>query len=146
LKEEEFAQLKKLALLLIFFIASFLVLFTIHLIFNDQAEKKLKINIQTIISNSNIKNSELGQSITLKNSNWAFMHAWKSKDTIMLAVKITGKAGPYTAIFKYTPEQGTSCLGIAEQILINPASKGFSPQLIHLWENRITKFIEAGEK
>jgi hypothetical protein len=96
---------------------------------------------------------KVGERIRLPNTGWSYIWAFQAgkkggtDEGIVYALRITGNAGPYTAIFYQTAKQGTQFCGLAgvAATAADVSRYGITERFIRTWISRLDAIAADGE-
>jgi hypothetical protein len=135
------------------FFSLFLILAGLNYTMRPLAAAAMKSSADPVIKEWNGKKSGLGKEILTPGIGWAYhvFHVEDSakRDDRVFIVRITGNSGPYTAVFYYTPQQGTKFCGLAGFLKSsgNEESYGITDRIVRMWTKKLDSVaVQAEEK
>ena len=143
MKTESSLLLKKYGYLILFFTCIVVFLAIAQVLTGPLADRRLKTAIEAVLVES-YPDKKLGDKMLIPSGSWEFLKTWKAGNDAVLAIRITGKAGPYTGVFLYTDVDKAKFLGIAGMSNSKGEGRGVSPFSISVWENKINAILKSG--
>lgn len=152
MNSETSQYLKKYGLTVLIFMVLILILAGIDVLTHSRATESIRKSAENTILSWNPKAPIPGKMIIPTNAGSAYQYTFeatsgKSKKDLVFVIRITGRAGPHTGIFLYTPEAGTEFCGLADQgnTSLTPAQLGISDFIIASWNERISTIAKGME-
>jgi hypothetical protein len=138
--------------ILLFFALALLLAGVYHATIGS-VEDGIRNGAQITLKNWNDKAPKVGERISVTNAGWSYVwafHAGKKGGTdegIVYALRITGNAGPYTAVFYHTKKAGTRFCGLAgvDSSTTDFGRYGITGRIIDMWESRLDAIAADGE-
>lgn len=141
------SNLKAGAIIAALFAAVVFLTITLHWFVSPLSEAKLKTAVAETLKEGGFADIIPGDPVPVSNASGAYSHAWaaltgKTRTGTLYAVRVTGMAGPWPAVFICSTGGETDFAGIIGRpdSIASPIKYGLTPRVIESWIIRLERF------
>ncbi|ULQ60024.1 hypothetical protein K7I13_01425 [Brucepastera parasyntrophica] len=143
--------IKRYVLTVVIFLVCVLLIVGINLLTSHRYDEILRNSAEQLLSASNTTSIQLGEKISIPGAGSKYRNIYKSRTAdnkrgLVFVTGVTGNSGPQTAVFYYTPDQGTVFSGLVGTKNSDGESYGITNRIIEKWIYTIDRIVSKNEE